>query len=260
MLNSFILSSPGSIAFHIGSWPIRWYGIFIACGFLLAYFLAEHLINKNNLNVNYFNDLILLILIFGVVFARIYFVVLSWDYFKANLIEIPMIWHGGQSIHGGIFGAILAAIIYTRHKKISFFQYMDIIAVITPLGQAIGRWGNFFNNEAFGKPVNNIILKLYIPNEFRPEQYLKSEYFHPTFLYESILDIFIFIFLFAMFPKWKEKPGKIFWSYLLSYSIIRFFIEFLRTDSIYLLGDIASAHVVSVVLILISSIAIFKLK
>lgn len=260
MLNSFVLQSPSSIAFHIGTWPIRWYGIFIACGFLIAYFLAEHIIKKNKLDLNYFNDLIFLILIFSVIFARLYFVILSRDYFKDHLTEIPMIWHGGQSIHGGIIGAILAAIIYSKYKKISFFQYMDVIAVVAPLGQAVGRWGNFFNNEAFGKPVNNFIFKLYIPPEFRPEQYIKNEYFHPTFLYESIFDFCIFVFLFKLFPQWKEKSGKTFWAYLLSYSTVRFFLEFLRVDSIYLFNNIASAHVISVILILISFVAILKLK
>lgn len=248
------LSSPGAIAFYIGAWPVRWYGIFIAVGFLLAYALAEKLVQKNGLDLNYFNDLMFFILIFSVVFARLYFVGLSWDYFKNHIDEIPKIWHGGQSIHGGMIGAILAALIYSSIKKISFYKYMDVIAVIMPLGQAIGRWGNFFNNEAFGKPVLNSIIRLYIPQEFRPSIYSNSEYFHPTFLYESFFDFMIFIFLYRKYSKWSKKPGKMFWSYLLLYSSVRFLLEFIRVDSLYLFGSFASAHIVSIIIILISII------
>ncbi len=246
------LMSPGAIAFHLGNWPVRWYGIMVALGFLLSYFIAEQLIVKNKLSVIYFNDLIFFILISSVVFARLWFVLLSWDYFKDHLSEIPKIWYGGQSIHGGIFGAILATYLYSKVKKISFYSYIDVIAVVAPLGQAIGRWGNFFNNEAFGKPVINSLIRLKIPLEYRPEKYLTYETFHPTFLYESILNLIVFLFLYKKFGVWKNKPGKTFWSYLLSYSIIRFILEFVRVDSLYLFGNIASAHVISLIVIILS--------
>ncbi len=248
------LSSPGAIAFHIGTWPVRWYGILIALAFLIAYFLAEKLIQEKGLDLNCFNDLIFFILISSIIFARLYFVALSWDYFKDHIDEVPKIWHGGQSIHGGMIGAILAALTYSRIKKISFYKYMDVIAVIMPLGQAIGRWGNFFNNEAFGKPLLNWIIRLYIPQEFRPSIYANSEYFHPTFLYESFFDFVNFVFLYRKYSKWANKPGKVFWTYLLLYSIVRFFLEFIRVDSLCLFGNFASAHIVSIIIILISII------
>ena len=257
MLSNFLmitLSSPGAIAFHIGNWPVRWYGVMVALGFLVAYMLAEKLVEKHKLNVVYFNDLIFFILVFSVIFARLWFVFLSWEYFRNHLTEIPKIWHGGQSIHGGIFGAILATFIYTKFKKVSFYTYIDLIAVVSPLGQAIGRWGNFFNNEAFGKPVVNNLIRLSIPIEYRPEKYLAFETFHPTFLYESILNFVIFVFLYKKYLLWKDKPGKTFWFYLLSYSVIRFFLEFVRVDSLYLFGNFTSAHVLSVVIIFISVI------
>lgn len=263
MLNNLIFSSPGSVAFNIGSWPVRWYGVFIAIGFLVAYFFAEKLIKKNNLDLNCFNDLIFFVLIFSVVFARVWFVVLSFDYFKDHLSEIPKIWYGGQSIHGGIFGAVLAVFLYSKIKKISFYDYMDVIAVVAPLGQAIGRWGNFFNNEAFGIPVEtgfSCLVRLYIPQEFRPDKYLNNQYFHPTFLYESVFDFLIFVFLWRKYPDWKNKPGKIFWVYLLGYSVIRFFLEFLRVDSLYLFGNIASAHFVSGLIVIISMIMLCRIK
>ena len=254
MLNELkiTLSSSGQVAFYIGSWPVRWYGIFIATGFLAVYLLSEKLAIKNKFNLNNFNDLIFLILIFSIIFARLWFVLLSWDYFKFHLDEIPKIWLGGQSIHGGMLGAVLAALVYSRIKKISFYSYMDLLSVAAPLGQSIGRWGNFFNNEAFGKPVSAWFLRLYIPQEFRPTTFLNNEYFHPVFLYESFLDFLIFIFLYKKYSNWKNKPGKTFWVYLLIYSIIRFFLEFLRVDSLNLIGNIASAHIVSVIIAVIS--------
>ncbi len=260
MLNNFphiILTSPGAIAFHIGSLTIRWYGVFIAIAFLIAYFIAENLIKKKQLNLECFNDLILLILIFSIFFARLWFVILSWDYFKNNLTEIPMIWLGGQSIHGGIFGAIFATLMFSKIRKVSFYAYIDVIAVVTPLGQAIGRWGNFFNNEAFGRPVQDhffIPIWLNIPIHYRPEKYLSYKFFHPTFLYESFFDLILFVFLYRNCLAWSNRPGKCFWFYLFGYSIIRFFLEFIRVDSLYLFGTFSSAHVISVVILILSGI------
>lgn len=252
------LSSPGVIAFNLGNWQVRWYGIFIALGFLVSYFFAEKLIIKHKLSTDHFCNLIFLVLIFSVVFARLWFVFLSWEYFKDHLDEIPKIWHGGQSIHGGILGVVLGTILYSKINNISFYNYMDIISVVAPLGQCIGRWGNFFNNEAFGKPLTNGVVHLYIPKEFRPDMFLGFDCFHPTFLYESVLDFLLFLFLYKKFSMWRKTPGKTFWSYLLGYSMIRFVLEFLRTDSLYLIGDIASAHVVSVILFIISLIFLYK--
>lgn len=251
-------SSPGSIVFHIGDFNLRWYGVFIAFSFLVGYLVAEHLVKKNDYDLNVYSDLVFFVLILSIVFARLWFVALSWSYFQYNLSEIPMIWLGGQSIHGAILGGAIAAFLYSKFKKISFYKYVDIIAVALPLSQAIGRWGNFFNNEAFGMPVRNSIFRLYVPEIFRPAQYLKEEYFHPTFLYESFFDLIIFIFLFRMFDKWKKKEGLIFWTYLLLYSIVRFFIEFLRVDSLFVFEFIPAAQFISVIIILISLIFIKK--
>src|SRR3989338_4106424 len=247
------LSSPGATSFQIGSLTIRWYGIFIAIAFLTGYFLAESLTRKNNLDLNHFGNLIFFALLFSIVFARLYFVTLNIDYFKNHLAEIPKIWYGGQSIHGGILGGVLTAVIYTRLKKISFYRYIDILAVVFPLGQAIGRWGNFFNNEAFGKPVKNFFIQLSIPQEFRPDKYISYEYFHPAFLYESILDFLLFVFLYKKYLLWRQKPGKIFWVYLLSYSIIRFFMEFIRVDGRDALQCVSTPQIISIIIILVST-------
>lgn len=252
------LSSPGYVAFHMGPLSIRWYGILIGIGFLVAYFLAERLVKKTNLSLNSFNDLVFLILVFSIVFARLWFVFLNFDYYRNNLDEIPKIWYGGQSIHGGLLGGILASLLYTRFKKISFYKYIDIAATVVPLAQAIGRWGNFFNNEAFGMPVRNSFIQLYIPKENRPLLYTDFEYFHPTFLYESFFDLIIFIFLYKKYYLWREKQGKIFWTYIFWYSFIRFFIEFIRIDSLYIFNLFPSAQFVSVILMIISLLILRK--
>lgn len=248
-LPSLTLSSPGQIAFSIGQLQLRWYGIFIAGAFLACYFVAEHLVKKYNLNLNHFNNLVFLILIFSVIFARLYFVLCNLDYFKNHLDEIPKIWLGGQSIHGGILGAVLACLIYSSVKQISFYSYVDITCVIAPLGQSIGRWGNFFNNEAYGLPLANGLIGLYIPSGFRPNNFLQNEYFHPTFLYESFLDFLIFIFLYKKYPSWRNNKGSVFWTYLFLYSLVRFFLEFLRIDRINMFLFLSLAQVVSLVII-----------
>lgn len=249
-------TSPGQVVFSVFNWQIRWYGIFIALSFLACYFIGETLVKKANLSLEHFNNLVILVLIFSILFARLYFVALNREYFYLHLDEIPKIWLGGQSIHGGILGAALALLLYSTVKKISFYKYADIATIVAPLGQSIGRWGNFFNNEAFGKPVENWIFRLYIPPENRPSDFLVNNYFHPTFFYESFLDFIIFVFLYKKFSVWKEKPGKIFWVYLFSYGVIRFVLEFLRVDSVYF-ANISVAHVASIFLIMLSTLMLY---
>lgn len=260
MQNDFILASPGPIAFYICGWAVRWYGIFIAISFLSCYFLAEKLTKKYGLNEADFNNLVFLVLISSIIFARLYYVLLNHSYYSSHAEEIPMIWLGGQTIHGGILGGVLAIFLYSKIKKISSLVFLDLVALVAPLGQAIGRWGNFFNNEAFGKPISSSFLKLYIPVDFRPLKYANYKYFHPTFLYESILNLVIFIILYKNYDKWKNIKGKIFWTYLLLYSIIRFILEFIRTDSLYIFDHMASGHVISLALIIVSLIMLFFIK
>jgi phosphatidylglycerol:prolipoprotein diacylglycerol transferase len=237
---------------------VKWYGVFIAISFLICYFLAENLVKKYNLSEIHFNNIIFFILISGIIFARLYYVFLNRAYFAKHINEIPMIWLGGQTIHGGIFGAIIAIFLYSKIKNISPFIFLDLISVVAPLGQSIGRWGNFFNNEAFGKPAISSLIRLYIPEEYRPLRHINHEYFHPVFLYESVLNLLIFMFLYKKFDRWRKAKGTIFWMYLLFYSIIRFFLEFIRTDSLYVFRYFASGHVISFILIIIASLMLFN--
>ena len=171
-------------------------------------------------------------LIFGAIFgARFYYVFLNWRFYSANLGEICKIWHGGLAIHGAILGGIFVLLFLHFIKKINFLIFADVLACVFPLGQAIGRWGNFFNQEAFGAPCNYFYC-LYIEPKFRPLEYLTFDYFHPTFLYESLYNFILFIILSFLYLKCPKLPNGFFLLfYLMFYSFGRFFIELLRIDA-----------------------------
>ena len=261
-----IFSSPSSIALKLGSITIYWYGIFFALAFLAAFQISllfvkqKYSENKEDILKNVY-DLIFYLIIFGVLGARIYYVILNLHYYLTNPYEIIMLNHGGLSIHGGLFGAIIAAIIYTKNKKLDFHKYADIFAIGLPIGQAIGRWGNFFNSEAFGRPTEGF-LKVLIPLEKRPLEYFEYQYFQPTFFYEFLWNLFVFLILYFIIKKYfSDKSGIIFYSYLILYSIGRIFIEFLRTDSVMYIGGISIAIWVSFLIIVFASIMLcYKLK
>jgi phosphatidylglycerol---prolipoprotein diacylglyceryl transferase len=258
-----ILKSPGSIAFEILGFNVHYYGMIMAMSFFFGILLVLKLADikkytkeeKENIL-----DLSTIILVSGVLGARIYFVLFNWNYFQLHLNEVFQVWQGGLSIHGALILGFLSAFIYTRIKKINILKYADIFAPSLALGQSIGRWGNFFNSEAFGLPTN-LSIKLFIPANLRPLQYIDFQYFHPTFLYESILDFGLFLLLLNMFLSDKSrKNGKIFLIYLLFYGVIRFFIEGLRIDSIFSLFGFPLAQFVSLVLIFISLIGLYWLN
>jgi phosphatidylglycerol:prolipoprotein diacylglycerol transferase len=180
---------------------------------------------------------LLLCFVGGIVGARLYFVFLKWNEFALHPVEILETWKGGLSIHGGIIGALVTGCIYCRLTNLSVLVCADILSIAAILGQSIGRWGNFFNNELFGYPVSSTFpLKLYIPPEYRPARFQHADYFHPTFLYESVWDLFVFLILYYLAPKLKDTPGLIFMLYLLLYSTGRIFIESMRSDSIMYAG------------------------
>jgi phosphatidylglycerol:prolipoprotein diacylglycerol transferase len=185
---------------------------------------------------------------------------MDFDYFAQHKSEIFAVWHGGMSIHGGIIGGILSGLIISKLNKIPFLKYADIFSYGLIIGQAIGRFGNYFNCEAFGKPCYIPYLKLYIPEQYRPYGYEQFSYFHPTFLYESIWNIIVFFLLFFVIRKLVQiknlKEGTIFFSYLILYSTGRFFIEWCRLDSIKNIYGLHIAQVVSIATIIIATICL----
>ena len=234
----FQFQSPGSILFQIGAVTVRWYGLMIALGFLAATYAAARLGKRWQLDGEKLVNAALVGFVGGVIGARLYFVALNWSTFGAHPEDIIATWKGGMSIHGGIIGGVAAGLLYVRMCKMPVLTCLDIGGVVIPLGQAIGRWGNFFNSEAFGKPVPpEFPLKLYIPAESRPQAYSNSDFFHPTFLYESLWDLMIFALLyFLLADKLRPYPGICFLIYLAIYSFGRMMIEMLRVDSIMLFG------------------------
>lgn len=239
------------VAFNLGPLSVRWYGIIIAVGILLGYFVAQRALVKAGLHKDTLVDIIFYSALFGFIAARIYFVIFQWLYYVENPSEIIKIWHGGIAIHGGLIGGFIAGVIVCKVKNLNPFQIGDIVAPSIILAQGIGRWGNFMNHEAHGGPVSRAFLeKLHLPNFIIENMYINGQYYHPTFLYESIWDVAGFIILVNI--RKHLKLGETFFLYLTWYSIGRFFIEGLRTDSLMLTSNIRVAQLVSILLILIS--------
>lgn len=239
------------VAFNLGPLSVRWYGIIIAVGILLGYFVAQRALVKAGLHKDTLVDIIFYSALFGFIAARIYFVIFQWPYYAENPSEIIKIWHGGIAIHGGLIGGFIAGVIVCKVKNLNPFQIGDIVAPSIILVQGIGRWGNFMNHEAHGGPVSRAFLEqLHLPNFIIENMYINGQYYHPTFLYESIWDVAGFIILVNI--RKHLKLGETFFLYLTWYSIGRFFIEGLRTDSLMLTSNIRVAQLVSILLILIS--------
>ncbi|MGX0002666.1 prolipoprotein diacylglyceryl transferase [Staphylococcus cohnii] len=243
-----ILNYIDPIAFELGPISVHWYGIIIAVGILLGYFIAQGSVKRIGFDKDILIDIIFWSAIFGFIVARIYFVIFQWPYYAQHPIEIPMIWYGGIAIHGGLIGGFIAGIIVCRQKNINPFQIGDVIAPSLILGQGIGRWGNFMNHEAHGGPVSKSFLEnMHIPDFIINNMYIDGQYYHPTFLYESIWDILGFVILISL--RKHLRIGDTFALYLIWYSIGRFFVEGLRTDSLMITSDIRVAQLMSVVLI-----------
>ncbi|HHQ7206528.1 TPA: prolipoprotein diacylglyceryl transferase [Staphylococcus aureus] len=239
------------VAFNLGPLSVRWYGIIIAVGILLGYFVAQRALVKAGLHKDTLVDIIFYSALFGFIAARIYFVIFQWPYYAENPGEIIKIWHGGIAIHGGLIGGFIAGVIVCKVKNLNPFQIGDIVAPSIILAQGIGRWGNFMNHEAHGGPVSRAFLEqLHLPNFIIENMYINGQYYHPTFLYESIWDVAGFIILVNI--RKHLKLGETFFLYLTWYSIGRFFIEGLRTDSLMITSNIRVAQLVSILLILIS--------
>lgn len=245
-----MLSYIDPIAFELGPLAVRWYGVIIAVGILLGYFIAQASVQRVGHDKDTLVDIIFWSAIFGFIVARLYFVIFQWPYYIQNPIEIPMIWHGGIAIHGGLIGGFVTGIILCKIKNLNLFQIGDVIAPSMILGQGIGRWGNFVNHEAHGGPVSRTFLEnLHIPDFIINNMYIDGKYYHPTFLYESVWDILGFIVLIVL--RKHLRVGDTFCLYLIWYSIGRFFVEGMRTDSLMLTEGIRVAQLMSVILIIV---------
>lgn len=235
------MTAPDPVAFSIAGLDIRWYGILISAGVVLAIIISYVRAPKHQIDPENVLDAAIWLLPFGIVGARAYYVLFSWEMYKNDLPEIFNIRAGGLAIHGGLIFGILGVFIMTRIKKVDFLALLDLFAPAVALAQSIGRWGNFFNSEAYGTPTN-------LPWAI----VVSGQKVHPTFLYESIWCLLLFIFLLIVDRRGAFK-GEIFSLYGMLYSFERFFVEALRTDSLYI-GPFRQAQVISVCIFIFSLI------
>ncbi len=244
---SVVFTSPGP-ALDLGPISLRWYGLIIATAVFIGIGLSQHLARRRHLDPDLIPDLAIVLVLAAVPAARLYYVAFEWDYYQNHLDQIIQVWQGGIAIHGAIFGGLLATIIFSKVRRVSLWQLLDVVAPSLILGQAMGRWGNFFNSEAFGAPTD-LPWKLYIPPTRRPPGLRDVSFYHPTFLYESLWNLGLFgilLWFFYRFP--QARPGTIVFIYALGYGLGRIWIEGLRTDSL-MLGPVRIAQVMSLLFI-----------
>lgn len=254
------------IAISIGPLEIRWYAIFILSGFLIGMYLVKKEAKKLNIDTSIITNLCFYLVIVSILGARIYYCLFEFNNYK-NLLDIFKIWEGGLAIHGGIIAGILFTYFYCKKYKLNILKITDIIAPALILGQAIGRWGNFFNGEAFGPITTLSTLKnFHIPQFIIDGMYLYSTkdhiyaYRQPTFLYESLWCLIGFILLIIIRKNKKLKIGMITSIYLIIYGIERLFVESLRQDSL-MFFNLKIAQIVSIIMILSGIILlIYSLK
>lgn len=248
------MSQPNPIAFQFGGITVRWYGILIAGALMLDMVIAWRRCRRTGISPDDVTDFFLALIPGVVVGARLWYVIFEWNYYRGNPSEIVAIWHGGLAIHGGILAGVLVGVIFCRVKKIVFRDLADTVIPALPLGQAIGRWGNFFNQEAHGT-VTHLPWAITVDD---PVMGLVKV--HPTFLYESIWDVFVFLFLIFIFERRLQRNrGELLFVYLIGYSVGRFFIEGLRTDSLMLFG-LRTAQLTSLALIVVGAVGLIWLR
>lgn len=239
------------VALDLGFIQIYWYSIFIFLGVFFGGLVILRETKRQNINENFIVNLIFYTVIFGLIGARLYYVVFNLDYYLKYPFEILEIWNGGLAIHGGILFGLLTVILYTRKYHAKTLKVLDILVVGLILGQAIGRWGNFFNGEAYGAITTlEHLQKLGLPDFLIQGMYINGAYHQPAFLYESIWNIFGFFALLIVRRYKYLKNGQLTGVYLIWYSVGRFFIEGMRTDSL-MLGSFKMAQIMSIGLIII---------
>ncbi|MEG2291560.1 MAG: prolipoprotein diacylglyceryl transferase [Clostridium sp.] len=231
------------VAFNIFGMPVMWYGIIICSGTMLALLLSQYTSKLKGISYDDVLTIFLITFPIAIIGARLYYVIFEFSYYKDNLIDILNIRQGGLAIHGGLIATFIVVYICAKKKGLKFLACLDMTAPCIILAQAIGRWGNFFNQEAHGGEVTKAFISKF-PEFIQSGMFINGNYYHPTFLYESIWNLIVFFILFYMLHKVKEN-GVVALSYIGLYSIGRFFIEGLRTDSLMVYG-LRTAQIVSI--------------
>jgi phosphatidylglycerol:prolipoprotein diacylglycerol transferase len=238
--------------FNIGGFSIRWYSFLILIGIIIAFVFAVLEEKRKKFPKDFVYDIGFWLILFGILGARLYYVLFNLDYYLSNPLEIIAVWNGGLAIHGGIIAGVITAFIYCKKKDINLLETCDLIVPSVIIAQAIGRWGNFFNSEAHGPITTLAKLKdMYIPDFVINGMFIDGQYYIPTFYYESLWCIFGFVIMIICRYKWKNmKVGQMTGLYLFWYGVGRFFIESLRTDSL-MFFNLKIAQLVSIIFIIL---------
>ncbi|WP_338199507.1 prolipoprotein diacylglyceryl transferase [Lactobacillus rizhaonensis] len=241
------------VAFKLGNLSVKWYGVIMAVAIILAVSMAIIEGRKRQIESDDFMDLLLWAVPIGYVGARIYYVIFEWNYYSQHLGEIIAIWNGGIAIYGGLLAGLAVLLVFCYKRMLPPFLMLDIITPGVMAAQILGRWGNFINQEAHGGPTTLAFLQsLHLPDFIINQMKIGGVYYQPTFLYESFFNLIgLLIILLLRHRKHLFKQGEIFMLYLAWYSVVRFFVEGMRTDSLYLLGSIRVSQMLSVILLIV---------
>lgn len=265
-----VFTSPGPLVFQWGPFALRWYGLLIALAVLVGLLLSSRLARARGIDPALIADLLPLLVLGAVIGARLYYVALEWRQYASNWVDVLSIWRGGIAIHGALIGGVLTAILFCRWRRQPFWPLLDVLVPSVALGQAIGRWGNFFNSEAYGLPTD-LPWKLKIPAANRTPEFLEQLYFHPTFLYESLWNLGVAALLLVLFRQASRgriqlPAGALSCIYLMAYSSGRVWIEGLRIDPLCLFaeppfceGGIRMAQLMSLLLIALGGLGLWWL-
>ncbi len=265
-----VFTSPGPLIFQLGPLSFRWYGLLIALAVLLGLALSIQLARRQGMDPSLIVDLLPWLVLGSVVGARLYYVVFEWRQYQGNWADAFAIWRGGIAIHGALIGGTLTLILFCRARQQAFWPLLDVLVPAVALGQAIGRWGNFFNSEAFGLPTD-LPWRLTIPYDHRPPEFLGESTFHPTFLYESVWNLGVCVLLLLLFRAARRgridlPAGALTCVYLMAYSSGRVWIEGLRIDPLCLFstppfcsGGLRMAQLMSLVLIALGGLGLWWL-
>ncbi len=260
---------PNPIAFSVGPLAVHWYGLFLALGIIAGYLLVSRLAPRTSITPERATALYLNTLIWGFVGARVWHVFMEWPFYREHLAAIPAVWSGGLAIHGALLAGVLTLIYYARRRREDFWKFADLFALPLILGQAIGRWGNYFNQELFGAPTSQSWgIPIEVAN--RPAEFLQYEFFHPAFLYESLWNAAVFAALLFVFRKLHTPPsppserggshrdGLVFWLYVSLYSLGRAGTELLRLDPMPMIFGMRLAFIGSLALVAAGGVMIFR--
>lgn len=254
-----------SVAFSIFNYDIHWYGVVIAFGFALAVLYGGRMAYKWKMSLDGMTDVLIFGTIFGIICARLYYVAFEWDYYSQHLNEIIAIWNGGIAIYGGIIGALIGAAIGCKVGKINYLNLLDLGALGLLIGQGFGRWGNFFNQEAFGVNTSTALFRMWSPKihdtlvasaDALAQKGITVDpntAVHPTFLYESVWCFVSFIILHIIVKHFRRFKGEIFMLYGVLYGAERMIVEGMRTDSLYIANsNIRVSQLLSAIIVVVA--------